>query len=241
MNRLSGRMKLGLAAASVVGVALVIVVNYTEVCRLQEVTVNDASVPDWRQRYPMLDTNLGPLQSLQSMAEKMLEDTNVYKVDLSWSLPHRLEINTNRFTPECFLLDEKTARLHGLDDQGRVVPLVRPVDNWERPVLTGLTVHSMFERCSDTRVEVVARKLTRLRHEHRDLLRLIEEVNFADQFGLTVTVAGLPYRLKLRAETMIEDMDRFARFITRFGVDLEEVRLMDLRFDDMIICERGEG
>lgn len=240
MKRLSTRMKIGLAVASVVGVALVIVVNHTEVCRLREVTVNDASVLDWRQRYPMLDTNRGPLQSIQSMAEKMLEDSNVYKVDLSWSLPHRLEINTNRFTPECFLLDETTARLHGLDDHGRVVPLTRPVDNWERPVLTGLSVRSMFERCSDLRVEVIARKLMQLRREHRDLFRLIEEINFADQFGLTVTVAGLPYRLKLRAETMIEDVDRFARFITRFSVDLENVRLMDLRFDNMIICERGK-
>lgn len=241
MNRLSGRIKIGLVAASVVGVALVIVVNYTQACRLREVTVNDASVEDWHQRYPMLDTNRGPLQSIQSMAEKMLEDTNVYKVDLSWSLPHRLDVSTNHFTPECFLLDKKTAQLHGLDDHGRVVPLTRPVDNWERPVLTGLTVRLMFERCGDTRVEVVAQKLIQLRHKHRDLFRLIEEINFADQFGLTVTVAGLPYRLKLRAETMIEDMDRFARFITRFGVDLEEVRLMDLRFDDMIICERGKS
>ncbi|MDH3938619.1 MAG: hypothetical protein OEV68_14940, partial [candidate division Zixibacteria bacterium] len=140
-----------------------------------------------------------------------------------------------------FLLDEKTTRLYGIDDHGRVVPLTRPVDNWERPVLTGLTVSSMFERCSETRAEVVTRKLIRLRHEHRDLFRLIEEIDFSDQFGLTVTVAGLPYRLKLRAQTMIQDMDRFARFITRFGVDFEKVRLMDLRFDDMIICERGKS
>lgn len=241
MNRLSDKMKLGLAVASVVGIALVIVVNYTDACRLHEVMVNEAVVEDWRRQYPMLDTNRGPLQSIQSIAEKMLEDTNVYKVDISWSLPHRLDITTNRFIAECFLLDMKTARLHGLDDHGRVVPLTRPVDNWERPVLTGLTVRSMFERCEDTRVEVVTLKLIQLRREHRDLFRLIEEISFADQFGLTVAIAGLPYRLKLRAETMIEDLDRFARFITRFGVDLEEVRGMDLRFNDMIICERSKS
>jgi hypothetical protein len=241
MNRLSNRMKLALAAASVFGVALVGVVNYTGACRLREVTVNDVSVEDWRQRYPMLDTNRGPLQSIQSVAEKVLDDTDVFKVDLSWSLPHRLDIRTNRFTPECFLLDKNTAQMYGLDDHGRVVPLTRPVGNWERPVLTGLTVRAMFERCSDTRVVVVARKLEQLRREHRDLFRLIEEINFDDEFGLTVTVAGLSYQLKLRAETMIEDVDRFARFITHFGVDLEEVRLMDLRFDDMIICERGKS
>lgn len=241
MKRLSTKMKLSLVAASVIGVAVVAVVNYTDACRLQEVTVNDAPVANWRQQLQMLDGNRGPLQSLEATAQKMLEDPNVYKVDLSWALPHRLEIFTNRFTPECFLLDEKTARLHGLDDHGRVVPLIQPVANWERPVLTGLTVNSMFERCNDTRVEVVARKLEQLHREHRDLLRLVEEINFDDRFGLTVTIAGLPYRLKLRAETFIEDMDRFARFITRFGVDFEEVRWMDLRFDDMIICERGKA
>jgi hypothetical protein len=234
-------MKLCLVAASVVGAALVVVVNYTNACRLHEVTVNDAPVTDWQQRYPMLNTNRGPLQSIQSLAEKILEDNNIYKVDLSWSLPHRLDIRTNHFIPECFLLDKKTAQLFGLDNHGRVVPLTRPIDNWERPVLTGLTVHSMYERCSDVRVEMIARKLIQLRRERRDIFRLIEEINFEDHFGLTVSMAGLPYKLKLRAETMIEDVDRFALFITSFGVDLEGVCLMDLRFDDMIICERGKS
>jgi hypothetical protein len=239
MKRLSNRMKIGLAAASLVGIALVVMVNHTEVCRLHAVTVDDAPIENWAQSYPMLDSSRGPLQSIQSVAEKMLEDTNVYKVDLSWSLPHRLNINTNRFVPECFLLDTKTAQLHGVDDHGRVVPLSRPVDNWERPVLTGLTVRSMFERCGDPRVEVIAQKLIQLRHEHRDLYRMIEEINFSDKLGLTVTVAGLPYHLKLRAETLIEDVDRFARFISLFSVDLEQVSLLDLRFDDMVICKRG--
>ena len=34
---------------------------------------------------------------------------------------------------------------------------------------------------------------------------------------------------------------RFAQFITRFGVDLTEARVLDLRFHDMVVCTRGKS
>ena len=241
MMRMSTRMKLGLVAASLIGVALTVVVNYTAACRLREVTLDDVPVRDWPQRFAMLDTRQGPGQSLDSLATRILADSGVYKVDLSWSLPHRLEISTNRFMPECFLLDNRTGRLFGVDDHGRVVPLITPVENWERPVLTGLTAGKMFERCADARVKVVVQQLRRSRDDHRDLYRLIEEIDFTDRFGLSMTVGGMPYRLKLRAETLSEDLDRFVQFITRYGVDLNEARALDFRFDKMVVCVRGKG
>jgi hypothetical protein len=122
-----------------------------------------------------------------------------------------------------------------------VVPLVTPVENWERPVLTGLTAGKMFERCTDARVEVVVQQLRSTRDDHRDLYRLIEEIDFTDRFGLSVTVGGMPYRLKLRAETLPEDLDRFVQFISHYGVDLNEARVLDLRFNKMVVCVRGKG
>lgn len=241
MILMSTRMKLSLVAASVVGVALIVVVNYTSACRLQKVTLDDVPVADWAQRYAMLDANSGPGQSLDSLASRLLADTGVFKVDLNWSLPHRLEIEINRFSPECFLVDARTGRLFGVDDRARVVPLTLPAGNWEHPVLTGLTVSKRFEPCADARVAEVVLQLQRLRKKHRDLYRLVEEIDFSDRYGLTVAVAGMPFRIKLRAETLPDDMDRFARFITRFGVDLSDAQVLDLRFANMVVCGRGKN
>jgi len=241
MIRMSSRMKLGLVAGSVFGLALAIVVNYSSACRLREVTLDNEPVPDWPARFELLDSTSGPGQSLDDLAERLLADNNVFRVDLSWSLPHRLEIKTNRFAPACFLLNDATGRLLGVDDNGRVVPLTAPVETWERPVLTGLTVGRLFERSRDDRVEVVVHRLRQLQHDHRDLYRLIEEIDFSEPFGLTVTVSGLPYRLKVRAETLSSDIDRFAQFVTRFGIDLTEAKLLDLRFGDMVFCARGKN
>jgi hypothetical protein len=241
MMRMSGKMKLGLVAGSVFGLALAIVVNYSSACRLREVTLDDAPVKDWSTRFGHLDSLGGPSQSLEASAQQLLADSNIFRVDLSWALPHRLDIRTNHFAPACFLLDDATDRLLGVDDDGRVVPLSAPVETWERPVLTGLAVTRLFEHCRDNRVEVVVKRLRRLQHDNRDLYRLIEEIDFSEPFGLIITVAGLPYRIKVRAEALPENMDLFAQFVTRYGIDLTEANLLDLRFGDMVFCTRGKN
>jgi len=241
MIPLSGKTKLVFVAVSVFGLALILVVNYSSACRLREVTLDDQPVKNWPDRFGVIDSSTNPGQSLDSLAVRLLADTGIYRVDLTWSLPHRLEIKTNRFVPECFVLDDASGRLFGLDDHGRVVPLVQPVENWEHPVFTGITVGRMFRRCRDSRVEVVIRHLSRLQHNHRDFYRLIEEIDFSERFGLTLSLSGLPYRVKVRAETLTEDIDRFARFVTRFCVDLTEATVLDLRFGDVVVCTRRNG
>ncbi len=241
MPRLSNKVKIILTAATVAGIALVVVVNYTDACRLEEITIDATPVENWPSRFAMLDADRGPIQPLDRLAEQLLGKDDVYRVDISWSPPHRIEVETNRFRPGCFLVDKKSGEMFGVDNIGRVVPLSMPVENWELPVLVGVTVGRVFKRCPDSRVEIVVRQLLKLRRELPDLFRLIEEIDFSDKYGLKVSIAGLPYRLIISAGSMLDDMDRFARFITRFDVDLSEVRQVDLRYEDLIICERGKG
>ncbi|MEA3296677.1 MAG: hypothetical protein U9R56_02300 [candidate division Zixibacteria bacterium] len=240
MRLLSGKMKLVLVAVTVIGAGLITMVNFTDACRLEKVTFNERQVDNWPDRFRLLTTSSVFHQPLDSLARHFLSQSDIYKVDISYSMPHTLEIHTNRFTPVCFALDESSGRLKGLDNKGRLVPMPSTVEDWEHPVLTGVGTRKMFKHCNDIRAEMIIRKLVELRERHRDLYRLIDEIDFADSAFLQVLVAGLPCRLKIRAECFLSNMDRFVEFLDGFGPDLEGVTVVDLRFDNMIICAKGK-
>ena len=66
--------------------------------------------------------------------------------------------------------------------------------------------------------------------------RLLDEIDFGEREYLEVTFAGLPYRLRVRPDHVLEDFDRFVEFTGRYDADLSGVIRMDLRYENMIIC-----
>ena len=237
----SKRVQLFFTFGVVIVAVSVGVVNFTNVCRLEAVTLNSEPVNDWPDRFDMLREKSLFRQPLDSLARVVLTDEGTFKVDISCSWPHTLNIRTNAFSPTCFLLDKTSGRLYGLEENGRIVPLQNAVIDWERPVLTGVKSGQWFGYCRDVRVKVVVDQLERLRNSNLNLFRLIDEIDFETTDYIQVSVSGLPYRLKARPEGLAKDLDRFIEFVTKFDPDLSEVRYLDLRFDNMIICARGKN
>ncbi|HSG72704.1 MAG TPA: hypothetical protein VLA12_19985, partial [Planctomycetaceae bacterium] len=95
-------------------------------------------------------------------------------------------------------------------------------------------------RPDDVRVKVVLDKLELLRLENFNLYRLMEEIDFGNASFLKVTIDGLPFRVKVRAENLIEDMNRFVEFMTRYDHDLADTKLLDVRFEKMIVASNGK-
>ena len=81
--------------------------------------------------------------------------------------------------------------------------------------------------------------MRRLEGGHLDLYRLITEVDFANPGYLTVTISGIPYKLKVSVDAFADQLDEFINFIEKFAPDLTETRFVDLRFNDMIIRTGG--
>ena len=241
MNVSLKRTKLFFAFGVVIVAVSVAVVNFTNVCRLEAVTLNGEPINDWSGRFDMLHEKSLFRQPLDSLAHVVLTDEGTFKVDISCSWPHTLNIRTNAFSPTCFLLDKMSGRLYGLEENGRIVPLKNAVTDWERPVLTGVKSGRWFGYCRDGRVKVVVDQLERLRNNNLNLFRLIDEIDFKTTDYVQVSVSGLPYRLKARPERLAKDLDRFIEFVTKFDPDLSGVRYLDLRFDNMIICARGKN
>lgn len=232
----SGKVNLILAVTVMLGTTLLILVHSTDVCRLEAVTLNGERIDDWSNRYGLRQDNSLFRQPLDSLAEDLISEPQILKVDISYSLPHRVDVRTNDFEPVCFLLDASTGKLFGLDRKARTIPLERIDIDWEHPVLTSVNARKLFSYCDDVRANVVVRQLEQLRRENIDLYRLIDEIDFADRGFLKVAISGLPYRLKVRAEYFLKDVDKFVEFVSRFAPDLEGVTMLDTRCDGMIIC-----
>ncbi len=233
------RTKIGLTIATVIGATIVGLVNFTEMCQLEAVTLNGQPVEQWSEQYQVLKPRSIARQSLDSLARAILAEDDVFRVDVDYSGIHSLSVRTNVFTPECFLLDEKSGEIFGLDDRARVLPLNNATPDWERPILTGLRAGAMFQPCREAGVRTVLEGLRELRDSDEDVYRLIEEIRFESDGSLTAQIAGLPYRLRLTPERFQQGINQYLTFVTRFESDLEGVVLLDVRFDNMVVTRGG--
>jgi len=175
-----------------------------------------------------------------SVAMQLLDKRGVYKVDMQFALPGQLHINTNNFAPMALLLCENSGRMYGLNEDARVVPLARATIDWASPVIIGTRAPSMFNYCTDPRLKEVCRQLDRVRERHIDLYRLIDEIDFSDRTSLTVNLSGLDSKVRLRADRFYSDMQRFLEFGKSLAMKDDRIELVDLCFDDMVVCRKGK-
>ncbi|MEA2030436.1 MAG: hypothetical protein U9N55_02410 [candidate division Zixibacteria bacterium] len=222
------------------GLALIAVVNFTDACRLQGTNYNGKPLEHWFVKLGLDKTRSVVQQPVDSLARTILARDDIFRVDISYNLPHELDIRTNEFEPACFVVGQTTGKLFGLNSEGRLVRLNNQHIDWERPVFTGVNTGSLFSTCSDNRVRVVINELESLRRQRIDVYRLIDEVDFSNQQFLRVIVSGLTFHLRLHAQKLANDMQRFVEFVLLYNANLVDVEHIDLRYSNMIICARED-
>jgi len=214
---------------------LVLLVKFTDVCQLQAVTLNGQPVSQWDRT---LGLNPGKnlfRQPLDSVANAMLAQSGIVHVDIKYQLPNGLSISTNNLDPICYVLDEFSGIMYGVDLSGRAVALEPSSIDWERPILTGVRIRRLHEFCLDSRVIVLVPQILRLQQEYPDLFRLIEEINLSNPEYVRVSISGLRYTLKLPSDKFAERFTDFRKFMGRFKPATAGVSSFDLTYDDMII------
>ncbi len=229
------KLKRGMIAFIIAASISVAIIHFTSFCNLEAVTFDGDVVTDFSPKFGLTDGRLITRQPLDSVALSILASEDVQKVDLSFDLPNGITIQTNRFETQALVLSERTGRMYGLDRHGRVVPIDNSGIRWDRPVMIGCGVKQMFVRCADPRLIVALDQLEEIRDDRSDLYQLVAEVDFGKPDYLKVRIDGLPYMLKTSAGQMSSQLDRFFSFVADYGPDLNDVRRVDLRYDDMII------
>ena len=233
----TGRTRLLLAPAALVGAAFVYAIEFTEWHQLQAVTLDGDPIENFDKRLGLTPTEPVTHQDLRVAADRLLKDDSTVKVDIDYDLPGGLKIETNRFEPQGFLVDARSGRMYGVNFQGRIVPLREDYDDWEHPMLTGVNVRGLYEPCADSRVSRVVPELARLADDRVQLYRVIEEIDFSQDEFLVVRVAGLPYRLRVEADSFFEQTTGFIRFLEQYHPDLDSAAQFDMRYAGMIIQE----
>lgn len=236
----SMRTRFMLALAIVVGGAFIYAIEFTDWHQLEAVTLDGAPMENYEARLGLDDAKPLTHQPLNVAAIKLLKRDSVAKVDFAYDLPHGLRIETNKFRPVCTVVDRATGRILGVNQLGRVVPLREDYGDWEHPMITGVSVAGVYQPCRDSRVQRLVPELERLKDDSAELFRLIEEIDFSDSTCVKVVVSGLPYTLKVSAESLCEQMTGFVRFLERYEPDLDSARQFDLRYADMIIQKNGK-
>lgn len=230
---------IGLTALTLIGLASVYMLHYGDALALEHVTLDGEPVQNWAESLGLKPEQPLHRQPVREAVTRLLERDDVVKVDLDYELPDGLAITTNRFEPVCFLLCERTGKMHGLNDQGWLVSIPEDQQDWERPIIIGLTAGKKYHQCDDVRVALLLDELAELRDEQTDLYGLINEIDMSESDHLVVTISGLPFTLAMTAEGFFREMHDFVQFLECYQPNLDGVRSFDLCFDDMIVQAGG--
>lgn len=241
MKPFTTKIRLILSAIVLGGIGLVCLLEFSQWQRLEAVTLDGQRVVD-PQKTLGLDPTVSVLkQPLNIAARYLLIDDQTVRVDFDVALPASLEIHTNRFVPFCLVLDRATGSILGLNAQGRAVPLAEDYDDWQQPLITGVTANQVLQTCNDPRVAVIVAQLNMLVDENKELFRLIDEIDLSAKECALVTFSGLPYRLKVGAEEFFTQITGFFRFVETYKTNVDSAGIVDLRFAGLIVQEAQEA
>jgi hypothetical protein len=240
MNRyFTKKVKLILFGISLFGLTSVSLISFTDASHLEKVTLNNNEISNWDENYGLNPQGSILSQPLDSLASVLINKNSIFKVDISYSMFNKIDIKTNNFEPVCFMLDRFSKNIYGVTKQSRIIKLENCNFNWDNPILTSVTFGKLYDYCFDKRVSVIIPQLIKLKKDNPDLYRLVEEIDFGNKRFLKVAISGLNYRLKIKTESLRVGLDKFVEFVSRFEPDLDNVNLIDLRFDNMIITQKA--
>lgn len=237
MRSFFNRNRLILLSSTVLLVALAVVVNVTEVCRLKAVTLDGKPMANWQGQFGLSESRLLIDQPIDLVATELLGANDVVKVDVDLALPGTVRIRTNDYTPTAFLVDRTIGEIWGLDQSGRIVPLDKNFASWELPFFTGLVAGRTYGGCDDLRVGVVLNQLAMLMQSDPEAYTAIGEVNFASVDFVLVRLEGLAIPVKVAPDGLARQIAAVVNFVRSFQPDLSDAKALDPRFGSLVVKE----
>ena len=226
-----------LIAATIVLVGAAAALQFTEVCRLNAVTLDGRPLQNWQGRFGLSGARLVTDQPIDLLATELLGSDGVVKVDVKYDLPGTVTVSTNDYTAVAFLVDKTVGEIWGLDQSGRIGPLKDSQTDFEHPFFTGLIAGRTYGACEDLRVSVALAQLARLGQNEPKSYSLVSEVNFSSPDFLTVTLDGISAPLKVRPDGLARQVAAVVDFVIKHGPDLTDARMLDSRFGNLVVKE----
>ncbi len=224
-----------LIAACVLGGSLVSV-RYLNAFRLHDVQIVPAKLyAGDKLLKEEQGTNLLALP-LDRITDKILKDSDVYRVDIDFDLPGMLEIHLNDIVPLALLLARDGQALFCVDKNGVVYKYDYETYGLDYPIITGLENYKLHSRLRDSRIAPLLEQLMHIKESDMDSYLSLTSIDLSDSEKVVMYVEGLPFNVLTDSGSIQKSITKLKLFLMGQNHDLSQIKQLDLRTDGLIIA-----
>jgi cell division septal protein FtsQ len=162
------------------------------------------------------------------------------KADLHYRLPNTVTIDVTDFVPIALTLGPDRTTMYGLDDNGRLLPVEKPEQRFELPLITGVKTGSMYQRIRDDKLQIIMNQLGRLRTDENDFYHAVSLIDLPSGDSIIVYSDGLPFYMVMYPDGLYNNIVKLKQFLLGFNPDLKETIKLDFRSNGQIIALKKE-
>ncbi len=179
-------------------------------------------------------------QPLSAVANVMCRRKDIGAARVAVVSAHGVDIRTNQFNPAYLVYDEDEKCLRGLTAEFAVAPLDVSQVTETAPLFIGLRDIHLFERPTDSRLQVIVDELALLKEQDEEAFANISAIDCSAGDYLTISFRNNNTLLKTTAFGIGESIIRLRALLSRAAEITGEPELVDMRFGGLMIIPRGK-
>jgi cell division septal protein FtsQ len=216
--------------------ALIGTLKYTGISKLEKINLESAELP-FEPETLNIAMNQNLFQApLPDLINSMLSHKKVFRVDIDYRLPDGIGIKINDIKPVALVIGENGRVVYRLSESCHLLPCHAPPMEYDFPVITGLDNCTAYKRVRDERVTLLIKQLKQLKEVSIDFYLAISSIDMSHPERLSVYIDGLTFPVDTYAGNLCPTMEKLRAFLLNFNPDLNDVKRLDLRSDNMIVA-----
>ena len=173
---------------------------------------------------------------LDRITDKILKDSDVYRVDIDFDFPGMIEIHLNDIAPLALLLARDGRTLFCVDENGIVYKYDYETYGLNYPIITGLDNYKLHGRLRDSRNTPLLEQLMHIKETDMDSYLSLTSIDLSDSEIVIMYVEGLPFSVLTDSGSIQKSITKLKLFLMGQNHDLSQVKQLDLRTDGLIIA-----
>jgi hypothetical protein len=222
--------------ATILLAASMAMLKFTALCTLQEVNVNQekymncALALESSSEQKLFDI------PINEIADRILENDKIKYVELDYNLPSGIDISVNDVKPIACVLTENGYSLYKTDKNGMIFPDDSDEIKLNCPIITGIYGIKAYHRIKDYRFLVVLEKLEMIQDDYPDYYLAISTIDLSGDDYISVSLDGLPFEIITYAGSLDQSMKKLNAFLFDYNLDLNGIRKLDMRSNELIVA-----
>jgi len=212
----------------------IIAMEYSGMCKLNDMAFANNNVEN-----SLIDSgkykgfNLFDIP-LEDIADMVLKDKKIVKVDVDYSLPGKLKIKCNDLEPIALVMPEQGGKLYQLDRRYCLLPF--SMEDMNLPIITGAQKCSPYKMTGNKALIVLADELQLIKNDFMDFYLAISNIELKSGDRIVIYLDGLPFGIKTYAGMLCQTIKRLKLFLLEYNPDLDGIKHLDMRLKNTIIA-----